>query len=164
MMAYERGGRKELGHLQGIARLLTHGGLKERIRRWIRLALLLASGMYVQKIGFAFFTGQTWKFMGGYVQKDMASRITASSRGHRSTTVSNRLYFSRMPPFNSSKKNDSACARTLECLHARTLARSHARTLASSHARKLTRSQARTRFVGNYARRLQKAERRHRYG
>jgi hypothetical protein len=70
MMAYERGERKELGHLQGISRCLTHEGLKERIRRWMRLALLLASGMYRAKIGFAFFTGQTWEFMGGYVQKD----------------------------------------------------------------------------------------------
>ena len=70
MMPYERGERKELGHVQGISRLLTHEGLKERIRRWMRLALLLASGMYRAMIGFAFFTGQTWEFMGGYVQKD----------------------------------------------------------------------------------------------
>ena len=70
MMSYERGERKELGHVQGISRCLTHEGLKERIRRWMRLALLLASGMYRAKIGFAFFTGRTWKFMGGYVQKD----------------------------------------------------------------------------------------------
>ena len=70
MMSYERGERKELGHVQGISRCLTHEGLKERIRRWMRLALLLASGMYRAKIGFAFFTGQTWEFMGGYVQKD----------------------------------------------------------------------------------------------
>ena len=69
-MAYERGERKELGHVQGISRCLTHEGLKERIRCWMRLALLLASGMYRAKIGFAFFTGQTWEFMGGYVQKD----------------------------------------------------------------------------------------------
>jgi len=70
MMPYERGERKELGHVQGTSRALAHEGLKERIRRWMRLALLLASGMYRAKIGFAFFTGQTWEFMGGYVQKD----------------------------------------------------------------------------------------------
>ena len=70
MMPYERGERKELGHIQGISRALTHEGLKERIRRWMRMALLLASGIYRAKIGFAFFTGQTWAFMGGYVQKD----------------------------------------------------------------------------------------------
>ena len=55
MVSYERGERKELGHLQGISRLLTHESLKERIRRWMRLALLLASGIYRAKMGFAFF-------------------------------------------------------------------------------------------------------------
>ena len=57
MMTYERDERKELGHIQSISRCLTHEGLKERIRRWVRLALLLASGMYRAKIGLAFFTG-----------------------------------------------------------------------------------------------------------
>ena len=33
MMSYERGNRKELGHLQGIARLKTHEQLLDKIRR-----------------------------------------------------------------------------------------------------------------------------------
>ena len=45
LMAYERGERKELGHLQGIARLLTHEPYKGKLRRWLRAALLLATGM-----------------------------------------------------------------------------------------------------------------------
>ena len=62
VLSYERGERKELGHIQGTSRCLAHEGRKERIRRrWMRLALLLASGMYRAKIGFTFFTGQTWE-------------------------------------------------------------------------------------------------------
>ena len=71
MMAYERGERKEYGHLQGISRVLTHESMKEKLRRWLRAALLLSSGMYRAKIGLVFFTGQEWDYMGGYVQKDM---------------------------------------------------------------------------------------------
>ena len=71
MMAYERGNRKELGHLQGVARLKTHEQLLDKIRRWMQVALLLAAGQFKCKIGLAFFTGRTWEFMGGYVQKDM---------------------------------------------------------------------------------------------
>ena len=71
MMGYERGERKELGHLQGISRVLTHEGQKERIRRWMRAALMISSGQYRCKIGIIFFTNQEWGFMGGYVQKDM---------------------------------------------------------------------------------------------
>ena len=71
MMSYERGERKELGHLQGISRVLTHESQKERIRRWIRAALMISSGQYRCKIGINFFTNQEWDFMGGYVQKDM---------------------------------------------------------------------------------------------
>jgi hypothetical protein len=70
LMAYERGERKELGHLQGIARLLTHESFKDKLRRWLRAALLLSTGMYRAKIGLVFFTGQEWEHMGGYVQKD----------------------------------------------------------------------------------------------
>jgi hypothetical protein len=71
MQSYERGERKELGHLQGISRVLTHEGMKERIRRWMRAALMISSGQYRCKIGINFFTNQEWDFMGGYVQKDM---------------------------------------------------------------------------------------------
>ena len=71
MMSYERGNRKELGHLQGISRLKTHEQLLDKIRRWMKVALLLTAGQFKCKIGLSFFTGQTWEFMGGYVQKDM---------------------------------------------------------------------------------------------
>ena len=69
MMSYERGNRKELGHLQGPK---THEQLLGKIRRWMKVALVLNAGQYKCKIGLAFVTGQTWEFiMGGYVQKDM---------------------------------------------------------------------------------------------
>ena len=70
MMAYERGKRKELGHLQGIARLLTHKSCTEKLRKWVRAALLLATGMCRAKMDLVFFTGHEWEHMGGYVQKD----------------------------------------------------------------------------------------------
>ena len=35
------------------------------------LLMLLTAGQFKCKIGLSFFTGQTWEFMGGYVQKDM---------------------------------------------------------------------------------------------
>ena len=69
-MSYERGERKENGHIQGIARILTHISLKERIRRWMRASLMVGQGAYRAKIGLVFFTGQDWTHMGGYVQKD----------------------------------------------------------------------------------------------
>ena len=50
-MAYERGESRKLGHLKGIARLLTHESYKKKLRRWLRAALLLATGMYRAKIG-----------------------------------------------------------------------------------------------------------------
>ena len=65
MMAYERGNRKELGHPQGIARLKTHEQLLDKIRRWVKVALLLTAGQFKCKIGLSLFTGQTWEFMGG---------------------------------------------------------------------------------------------------
>ena len=37
----------------------------------MKVALLLTAGQFKCKIGLSFFTGQTWEFMGGYVQKDM---------------------------------------------------------------------------------------------
>ena len=70
LMSYERGERKENGHIQGIARILTHISLKERIRRWMRASLMVGQGAYRVKIGLVFFTGQDWTHMGGYVQKD----------------------------------------------------------------------------------------------
>ena len=70
MMAYERGERKQLGHLQGIERLLAHESHKEKLRRWLRAALLLSTDMYRAESGLVFFTGQEWEHMGGYVQKD----------------------------------------------------------------------------------------------
>jgi hypothetical protein len=42
-VAYERGERKELRHLQGIARLLSHEFHKEKLRRWLRATLLRAT-------------------------------------------------------------------------------------------------------------------------
>ena len=71
MMPYERGNRKELGHLQGIGRFKTHEQLLGKIRRWMKVALLLTAGQFKCKIRLSFFTGQTWRFMGGYVQKGM---------------------------------------------------------------------------------------------
>ena len=70
MMSYERGERKEYGHLQGITRIMTHVSLKERIRKWMRAALLLGTSQYRVKVGLTFFTGQEWTYMGGYIQKD----------------------------------------------------------------------------------------------
>ena len=98
MMGYERGERKELGHIQGISRALTHEGLKERIRRWMRLALLLASGMYRAKIGFVFVfsqakRGSSWADMS---KRTKESRIIDFSRTRRLARV-RCLFFSRMP-------------------------------------------------------------------
>ena len=70
MMSYERGERKEYGHLQGITRIMTHVSLKDRIRKWMRAALLLGTSQYRAKVGLTFFTGQDWTYMGGYIQKD----------------------------------------------------------------------------------------------
>jgi len=70
MMSYERGERKEYGHFQGITRIMTHVSLKDRIRKWMRAALLLGTSQYRAKIGLAFFTGQDWTYLGGYIQKD----------------------------------------------------------------------------------------------
>ena len=70
MMSYERGERKEYGHVQGITRIMTHVSLKDRIRKWMRAALLLGTSQYRVKIGLVFFTGQEWTYMGGYIQKD----------------------------------------------------------------------------------------------
>ena len=78
MMSYERGERKEYGHLQGITRIMTHVSLKDRIRKWMRAALLLGTSQYRVKIGLVFFTGQEWTYMGGYIQE---RRQAALSRG-----------------------------------------------------------------------------------
>ena len=69
-MAYEKGERKELGHLQGITRILTHESLLVRIRAWMKASLLTNTGAYRSKVSVQFFTGQTCDYMGGYVQKD----------------------------------------------------------------------------------------------
>ena len=70
MVSYERSERKEYGHLQGTTRVLTHISLKERIRKWMRSALLVGTSQYRVNVGFTCFTGQDWTYMGGYVQKD----------------------------------------------------------------------------------------------
>jgi len=70
MMSYERGERKEYGHFQGITRTMTHVSLKDRIRKWMRAALLLGTSQYRVKVGLTFLTGQEWTYMGGYIQKD----------------------------------------------------------------------------------------------
>jgi hypothetical protein len=70
MMSYERGERKEYGHLQGVTRIMTHVSLKDRIRKWMCAALLLGTSQYRAKVGLTFFTGQDWTYMGGYIQKD----------------------------------------------------------------------------------------------
>ena len=70
-MGYEKGERKEKGHLQGITRIYTHESLKDKIRAWMRKCLMLNTGMHRCKVGFSFFTGQEWEYMCGYVQKDM---------------------------------------------------------------------------------------------
>ena len=82
MMSYERGNRKELGHLQGIAQLKTHEQLFDKTRGWMKVALMLNAGQYKCKIGLSFFTGQTWEFMGGYVQKDMGELQCALCFSH----------------------------------------------------------------------------------
>ena len=73
MMSYERGEQKEYGHLQGITRVMPHVSLKDRIRKWMRAALLLGTSQCRVKIGLAFFTGQDWTYMGGYIQKDQGT-------------------------------------------------------------------------------------------
>ena len=50
--------------------IMTHVSLKDRIRKWIRAALLLGTSQYRVKVGLTFFTGQEWTYMGGYIQKD----------------------------------------------------------------------------------------------
>ena len=72
MMSLERGDRKNLLHNQGITRLLSHDSLTERVRAWMRAALLLGTNApYKCKIMIKPFTNQEWGYMGGYVQKDM---------------------------------------------------------------------------------------------
>jgi len=70
MSSYERGERKEYGHLQGTTLIMTHISLKDRIRKWMRSVLLLGTSQYRAKVGLAFFAGQDWTYMGGYIQKD----------------------------------------------------------------------------------------------
>ena len=43
MMSLERGDRKNLLYIQGISRLLSHDLLTERVRAWMRAALLLGT-------------------------------------------------------------------------------------------------------------------------
>ena len=71
LMSYEKGERKEKGHLQGVTRIFTHESLKDKIRAWVRACLMLNTGRHRCKVGCAFFTGQEWEYMCGYVQKDM---------------------------------------------------------------------------------------------
>ena len=72
MLSLERGDRKNLLHIQGITRLLSHGSLTERVRNWMRAALLLdTNAPYKCTIMIKSFTNQEWGYMGGYVQKDM---------------------------------------------------------------------------------------------
>ena len=72
MISLERGDRKNLLHIQGITRLLSHDSLTERVRNWMRAALLLGpNAPYKCKIMIKPFTNQEWGYMGGYVQKDM---------------------------------------------------------------------------------------------
>jgi len=72
MLSLERGDRKNLLHIQGITRLLSHDSLTERVRNWMRAALLLGpNAPYKCKIMIKPFTNQEWGYMGGYVQKDM---------------------------------------------------------------------------------------------
>ena len=68
-MSYEKGERKEKGHLHGITRIFTHESLKDNIRAWMRACLMLNTGMHRCKVGCSFFTGQEWEYMCGYVQK-----------------------------------------------------------------------------------------------
>ena len=84
MMAYERGERQELGHLQSIAHLLAHGPYKEKLRRWLRAALLLSTDMFRAKVGLVFFTGQAWAATS---RRTLARRITATSRTLRCLSV-----------------------------------------------------------------------------
>ena len=49
---------------------MAHVSLKDRIRKWMRAALLLGTSQYRVKVGLAFFTGQDWTYMDGYIQKD----------------------------------------------------------------------------------------------
>ena len=70
-MGYEKGERKEKGHLQGTTRIFTHENLKDTFRAWMRACLMLNTRMHRCKVGCAFFTGQEWEYMCGYAQKDM---------------------------------------------------------------------------------------------
>ena len=69
LVSYEKGEKKEKGHLQGITRIFTHESLKDKTRAWMRACLMLNTGMHRCKVGCAFFTGQEWEYMCGYVQK-----------------------------------------------------------------------------------------------
>ena len=51
--------------------VLAKTSLKDKIRAWMRASLMLNTGMHRFKVGCAFFTGQEWEYMCGYVQKDM---------------------------------------------------------------------------------------------
>ena len=72
MMSYERGERKELGHLPRASR----GCLRTKASRsasgagcvWLCCSRLVCTA---RKSALFFFTGQTWEFMGGCVQKNM---------------------------------------------------------------------------------------------
>ena len=153
MMAYERGERQELGHLQSIAHLLAHGPYKEKLRRWLRAALLLSTDMFRAKIGLVFFTGQEWEHMGGYVQKDPGKahyRYFAYPEMPECTFV-----VSPRVPIVFNRLFANACA----CHRARLRARLNARLRARLRAR--IRARLRARMVSgsrNYARRIQKAK------
>ena len=71
LMSYEKGERKEKGHLRGITRIFTHESLKDKVRPWMRACLMLNTGMHRCKVGCSFFTGHEWEYMCGYIQKDM---------------------------------------------------------------------------------------------
>ena len=126
--------------------LHTHERLKDKIRARMRACLMLNTGMHRCKVGCAFFTGQEWEYMCGYVQKDMGKPHYLFERYPPIEERTCHIYFFCLSPFTFSRLLVSFIrmfAHANALTHARTLARSVARSLGRSVARSLGRSAAR---------------------
>lgn len=70
-MSMERGDRRKLLHIQGVSRFITSETYKEQFKNFIRRHLGILTGGNIRcKIGIRYFSGQSWEYMLGYVQKD----------------------------------------------------------------------------------------------
>ena len=71
VMSMERGDRRKLLHIQGVSRFITSETYKEQFKNFIRRHLGILTGGNIRcKIGIRYFSGQSWEYMLGYVQKD----------------------------------------------------------------------------------------------